>query len=144
LENESLKDVAKDMGAELVIGEWPAEILQRQASLQYLSEKGFSHAVMPESDEIIDPASSSTLINAARVRLAHRVYVDLMTTTALPKEGPAGGNRSMQLLMVEDCRVWPHDMSPTTTRLTAGGTKCIFRQTTVSWMFRDETGQHFG
>lgn len=56
-------------------GEWTSENEHRQAAQEYLLERGFTHALIPDGDEIIEPALLQTLTKIAANELAERVYV---------------------------------------------------------------------
>ena len=66
---------AADAGAEVVLGEWRSELEHRQFALAFLREKGYTHALIPDGDEIIEPALLHTLAQIASSSLAERVYV---------------------------------------------------------------------
>src|SRR5689334_8088009 len=46
--------VAEEAGAEVILGEWTSELSHRQAAQAWLRKKGFTHALIPDGDEIIE------------------------------------------------------------------------------------------
>ena len=72
---EAAARVAQEAGAEVVLGDWHSEVEHRQFALAYLREKGYTHALIPDGDEIIEPALLQHLQQIAAVGLADRVYV---------------------------------------------------------------------
>lgn len=71
---EQTAELAKNAGAEVVLGDWNSELSHRQAVREYLLEKGFTHILIPDGDEIIEPALLETLVKVAGMELAERVY----------------------------------------------------------------------
>ncbi len=66
---------AKSGGATTVIGEWPDELSHRKAAIAHLVSAEFTHALIPDGDEIIEPALLESLAEIASAGLAERVYV---------------------------------------------------------------------
>ena len=72
---EAAAQIAQEAGAEVVLGDWRSELEHRQFALSYLREKGYTHTLIPDGDEIIEPALLQHLLQIAAVGLADRVYV---------------------------------------------------------------------
>src|SRR5205823_1941385 len=72
---EKAETVAREAGAEVVLGEWRSELEHRQAACEYLLKKGFTHALIPDGDEIIEPGLLQNLVKIAKAGLADRVFV---------------------------------------------------------------------
>ena len=82
---EAAAEVARQAGAEVVIGDWPQEREHRQACWDWLREKGYTHAFTPDGDEIIDPKLLQILLTLMREELADRVYVHMDTCWKSPE-----------------------------------------------------------
>ena len=67
--------VAESLGLTPIIGDWSSELTQRQAAIEHLTSLGFTHALIPDTDEIIEPALLQALLKIAENELADRVYV---------------------------------------------------------------------
>src|SRR5438067_5537728 len=52
---ESAAEIARQAGAEVVLGDWPTELMHRRAAQAGMLERGFTHALIPDGDEIIEP-----------------------------------------------------------------------------------------
>jgi YD repeat-containing protein len=71
-DREPAARVAAESGAEVVLGEWRSELEHRRAALAYLREKGFTHALIPDGDEVIDDNTGNlTEVNAAGSRTTY-------------------------------------------------------------------------
>ena len=68
-------EVAKSAGAEVVLGDWGSELAHRQAAREHLLGLGYTHALIPDGDEIIEPRLLASLVAIAEHDLADRVYV---------------------------------------------------------------------
>ncbi len=66
---------AREAGAEVVVGDWPSELEHRQAARKHLLSLSFSHALIPDGDEIIEPGLLRTLVELAHGDLADQVAV---------------------------------------------------------------------
>jgi GT2 family glycosyltransferase/tetratricopeptide (TPR) repeat protein len=66
---------AQQAGFTVVEGDWDSEPQQRKAAQAHLLTKGYTHALIPDGDEIIEPQLLKTLLQIAQHRLAERVYV---------------------------------------------------------------------
>ena len=69
------EQTARDLGMTVVVGDWTSELAQRQAACDHLLSLGYTHALIPDGDEIIEPSLLSALLTIARNELAERVYV---------------------------------------------------------------------
>lgn len=72
---EAAAEVARTAGAVVVLGDWTSELTHRQGAFAWLVEKGYTHALIPDGDEIIEPRLLDTLRKLAEHDLAERVYV---------------------------------------------------------------------
>ena len=82
---QTAAQIASDAGAEVVLGEWRSELEHRQFALAYLREHGCPHALIPDGDEIIEPALLHALAQIAAAELAERVYVQWDTYWKTPE-----------------------------------------------------------
>lgn len=73
---ERSAQIAESAGAVVVAGEWRSEEEHRAAAFDHLRSLGFSHALIPDSDEVIDQSLLAALIKIAENDLADRVYVE--------------------------------------------------------------------
>jgi len=71
--------IAEAAGSEVVLGEWRSEEEHRRAAQEWALAKGFTHALIPDSDEIIEPELLQTLLAIAQAGVAERVYVQMDT-----------------------------------------------------------------
>src|SRR6266545_2883526 len=60
----------RELGANVVMGEWHSEIEHRCATQEWLLEQGFTHAFIPDGDEIIEPRLLELLVHVAENELA--------------------------------------------------------------------------
>lgn len=70
---------AEKAGAEIILGDWTEESDQRRFAIQEARERGFTHALIPDGDEVIEPKLLDTLIKLAKAEVAERVYVHMDT-----------------------------------------------------------------
>jgi GT2 family glycosyltransferase/Tfp pilus assembly protein PilF len=68
-----------------VLGDWHTEEEHRRAAQEYLLEKGFTHALIPDGDEVIEPRLLQSLMDIAEKGLAERVYVEWDTYWKSPE-----------------------------------------------------------
>ena len=68
-------EVAEAAGATVVVGEWHGEIEHRTAAGEHLLSLGYTHALLPDGDEIIEPRLLDTLLKIAEHDLADTVSV---------------------------------------------------------------------
>src|ERR1044072_3181550 len=66
--------LAREAGADVIVGSWPNEELHRQTSLTFLRDRGFRHAITFDSDEIFEPQLIQTLLSIPESKSADRVY----------------------------------------------------------------------
>ncbi len=71
---EHTAELAKEVGAEVVLGDWNSELSHRQVARDHLLEQGYTHALIPDGDEIIEPQLLDSLVKIATTELAERVY----------------------------------------------------------------------
>lgn len=67
--------VAEEAGATVVVGEWHGEIEHRKAAGDHLLSLGFTHALLPDGDELIEPRLLETLLQIAEHDLADHVQI---------------------------------------------------------------------
>lgn len=73
---EASTQIARDAGCTVVEGVWDSEHSHRAAAYEHLRGLGFTHALIADSDEVIEPGLLKTLIQIAEQDLADRVYVE--------------------------------------------------------------------
>lgn len=66
---------AQAAGATVIVGEWRGEIEHRQAAGEHLLSLGYTHALLPDGDEIIEPKLLDTLLTIAENDLADTVTI---------------------------------------------------------------------
>ena len=71
--------------ATVVIGDWPSELEHREAAYSHLQDHGYTHALIPDGDEIIETELLTNLTNIAEHDLADRVYVEWDTYWKSPE-----------------------------------------------------------
>jgi len=76
---EAAQGLAEAHGADVIVGEWRSEAEHRRAVLEDLREQGFQFALLPDTDEVIEPKLLETLLKFAENDLADRVYVEIET-----------------------------------------------------------------
>lgn len=113
--------VAEKAGATVLVGKWPVEVLHRQGAAQVLMDQGFSHALIPNSDEIIDQTLLESLTRIAKGFVAERVYVDHETYWKRPDYVVRLRDGYQPLLMLELAKVWLDDVYAFSGRLYGGG-----------------------
>ena len=118
---ERVRTVAEKAGATVISGGWPAEILHRQCAVQSLIDRGFTHCLMPDTDEIPEPSLLKALVDIAGCRLAERVYVHMDTYWKHPDCVIRPRERLTPLLMFELAKVHPIDVHMFNGRLYDGG-----------------------
>src|SRR5512137_120327 len=52
---QATAEIARLAGAKVVVGDWESEQQHRTAALDHLRSLGFTHAIIPDSDEIVEP-----------------------------------------------------------------------------------------
>lgn len=72
---EATADLARSLGMEVVTGEWTQEHRQRRAALDHLLQRGFTHSLIPDGDEIPEPDLLRALLSVAHAQIAERVHV---------------------------------------------------------------------
>jgi len=114
-------EIAEGEGATVIVGEWSTELEHRSYALEWLKEHGYSHALIPDSDEIADEDLISSFLSIASTRLAQRVYVRMDTywkrtdCVIRPRE------RFTPLLLIELDKVFQLEGYEFTGRLYDGG-----------------------
>jgi GT2 family glycosyltransferase/Tfp pilus assembly protein PilF len=73
---KSASAIAAAQDFEVVQGDWESEHEHRAFAYSYLIEKGFTHALIPDGDEIIEPELLETLKSITKNDFADRVYVE--------------------------------------------------------------------
>ena len=82
---EATAKIAGEAGAEVILGDWAPEDTHRQAALEELRQRGYSHAITPDGDEIVEPELLETLLRIAGADLADRVYIHWNTYWKSPE-----------------------------------------------------------
>lgn len=70
---------AEEAGAEVILGDWVDESAQRRFAQGEALQRGYTHAVIPDGDEVIEPKLLNTLLEIAHARIADRVHVFMET-----------------------------------------------------------------
>jgi GT2 family glycosyltransferase/tetratricopeptide (TPR) repeat protein len=104
---EAAAEVARSVGAEVIVGEWTSELAHRQAALGWLAEHGYTHALIPDGDEIIEPLLLETLLKIAETELAERVYVHWDTYWKTPEYVIRPREGFTPLILLDLCRAHP-------------------------------------
>jgi len=117
--------VAKEAGAEVVTGEWPNERDHRIACLDWLRDKGYTHALFPDGDEIAEPLLVDSLCRIAKGRVAQRVYVTMDTYWRSPDLLIRPRERLTPLLLLELEAIEPDSTSSFNGRLFTGGRQLV-------------------
>lgn len=71
--------IATECGAEVVLGDWASERAHREAALAFAANAGYTHAIIADSDELLEPVLRDHLNRIAEADLADRVYVTIDT-----------------------------------------------------------------
>ncbi len=82
---QAAAEIARAGGAEVVLGEWTTELAHRQAAIETLKERGYTHALIPDGDEIMEPGLLRSLTEIAQTGMADRVYVEWDTYWKSPE-----------------------------------------------------------
>jgi GT2 family glycosyltransferase len=77
--------VGRGAGAEVVVLEWDEELAHRDAARQWLADHDFTHGIMPDGDELLEPSLLEMLVRIAEEGLAERVTVDFDTYWKSPE-----------------------------------------------------------
>ncbi|MBC8066378.1 MAG: glycosyltransferase [Chlorobia bacterium] len=72
-------DIAQGVGAEVVLGEWEDESEHRRFALVEAKRRDFTHAIIPDGDEVLEPQLCKTLIDIAKGGIAERVHAHMDT-----------------------------------------------------------------
>lgn len=67
---------AKAAGAEVVLGSWAPEDPHRDSALDHMCSKGFTHVLIPDGDELIEPRLLDAALKIAENDLADRLSVE--------------------------------------------------------------------
>lgn len=76
---ERCAEIAREMGAEIVLGDWADEDLHRRAAHQHMRDLGHRLVLTPDGDEVVEPSLLETLLSLARANVAERVHVHMDT-----------------------------------------------------------------
>lgn len=68
--------IAAEAGATVIEGVWRSEEEHRAAAFRHLKDLGFTYALIPDSDEVIERRLLESLLKIAENDLADRVYVE--------------------------------------------------------------------
>jgi hypothetical protein len=69
-------ELAAMEGAEVILGDWPDESSHRQNALKVAKDRGYSHALTLDSDEILEPRLLQNLLRIAETDFAERVFIE--------------------------------------------------------------------
>lgn len=72
-------EVAQSLGVTVVEGDWTSESEQRQYAYQHMKTEGCTHCLIPDTDEVIEPALLSTIRKIVEADLADRIHVEMDT-----------------------------------------------------------------
>ncbi len=72
-------------GGTVVEGEWRSEDEHRRAALAWLIEHGYTHSLIPDGDEIIEPSLLQALVRLSKNDLADAVHVEWDTYWKSPE-----------------------------------------------------------
>ncbi|RYG48208.1 glycosyltransferase, partial [bacterium] len=75
---EKSVEIAEACGAEVEVGDW-TEVDHRERWLAAPLERGFTHALLIDSDEVVEPELLANLLKIAEGGLAEQVHVELDT-----------------------------------------------------------------
>lgn len=70
------QEIAETCGAKVAVGGWSTEEEHRAAAYAEAKRLGYTHAIIADSDEIIEPDLLLSLTKVAKADLADRVYVE--------------------------------------------------------------------
>lgn len=76
---QKCEEATRAVGAKIILGEWEDEAEHRRFALTEALERGFTHALLPDGDEVLDPQLCQTLIDLAHAGVAERVYAHMDT-----------------------------------------------------------------
>jgi len=82
---QKCKEVAELEGAEVVVGDWPNEAVHRRMALEEMKARGHRHVLVPDGDEIIEPALLETLARLAEADIADVTRVSMETYWKSPR-----------------------------------------------------------
>lgn len=98
---ERAAEIAGDSGATVMTGEWGSEGEQRQAAQRHIQSLGYTHALIPDGDEIIEASLLGELKKIAEHQLADRVYVEWDTYWKTPEYLVRPREKFTPLLLVD-------------------------------------------
>ncbi len=70
---------AKRARAEVILGEWSDESEHRRFAMKEAKARGFTYAIIPDGDEVLDESLCLSLVEIAKAGLAERVYAHMDT-----------------------------------------------------------------
>src|SRR5687768_8374422 len=76
---ESSRAAACAVGAEVIVGSWTSEYEHRRAAVEAARERGFTHALIVDGDEVIEASLLEAMLKVAEAGLAERIYVEMDT-----------------------------------------------------------------
>ena len=72
-------DAAGSVGAEVILGEWQDETEHRRFAMAEAKKRGYTHAIIPDGDEVLEPKLLQSLVEIAQAGIAERVYAHMDT-----------------------------------------------------------------
>lgn len=66
-------------GAEVILGDWDNETIHRRYAYKTALERGYGYALIPDGDEVVEPALLETLTKIAATGIADRVHAYMDT-----------------------------------------------------------------
>lgn len=82
---ERVARLAQDAGAQVVLGDWASENEHRKAAYDDLIRRGYTWALVPDGDEVVEAGLLDHLLRVAKADLADRVYVEWNTYWKSPE-----------------------------------------------------------
>ena len=76
---QRVANLAREAGAEVILGDWDNETDHRRHAYQTVKDKGYKYALIPDSDEVIEPKLLDTLTKIAETNIAERVHAYMDT-----------------------------------------------------------------
>jgi len=76
---QTCASIASAAGAEVVLGTYPNESLHRRTALKEMAKRGFTHSLLLDADEILEPKLLDKLVRIASSEIAEQVCVHMDT-----------------------------------------------------------------
>ncbi len=82
---QQVQAICEEAGATVILGTWLSEEGQRKAAYDHVRKLGFTHAIIADSDELVEPKLLDHLKRLAEGDMADRVYVEWDTYWKSPQ-----------------------------------------------------------